>query len=163
MASDYFLELEGIKGESTDAKHQGWLEIETWAWGETQEGAGSRSTSGAASRGRVSMQDIAFTKQEDKASPQLMLYCASGKHIKKATLHIHRATGKKEKYLEFVFSDSIVTSYQTSATTIDVLPMDSFTLNFAKIEVTYSELDHKTGKSKGDVKKWCDTVINKGG
>jgi type VI secretion system secreted protein Hcp len=26
MAADYYLQLDGIKGESADSKHQGWIE-----------------------------------------------------------------------------------------------------------------------------------------
>jgi type VI secretion system secreted protein Hcp len=36
MAFDAFLKLEGIKGESTDAKHKGEIDIESFGWGAQQ-------------------------------------------------------------------------------------------------------------------------------
>ena len=32
---DYFLKFDGIKGESTDAKHKDEVDVEAWSWGET--------------------------------------------------------------------------------------------------------------------------------
>ena len=40
MAADFFLKLEGIDGESTDDKHKGELDIESFSWGVTQLGTG---------------------------------------------------------------------------------------------------------------------------
>ena len=32
---NYFLKLDGIQGESRDAKHKGEIELESFSWGET--------------------------------------------------------------------------------------------------------------------------------
>jgi hypothetical protein len=34
-AVDYFITLDAIRGESTDAKHEGTIDIESWSWGTT--------------------------------------------------------------------------------------------------------------------------------
>ena len=36
MAVDYFLQIAGIEGESTDAKHKDWIDVDSWSWGEAQ-------------------------------------------------------------------------------------------------------------------------------
>ena len=36
---DYFLKIEGVESESTDAKHKGEIELESFSWGETPLGA----------------------------------------------------------------------------------------------------------------------------
>ena len=36
MAVDYFLQIAGVDGESVDAKHKGWIDIESFSWGATQ-------------------------------------------------------------------------------------------------------------------------------
>ena len=88
MASDYLLKLEGIKGESLDAKHRDEIEIESFSWGATQpEGFAS----GGGGAGKVSFQDIHFTARVNVASPNLMVACASGQHIKEATLTVRKA------------------------------------------------------------------------
>jgi len=44
---DYFLKIDGVDGESTDDKHKGEINIESWSWGVTQ------STTGAGGGGYV--------------------------------------------------------------------------------------------------------------
>lgn len=34
---DFFLKIDGIKGESTDKAHKGEIEIESFSWGETND------------------------------------------------------------------------------------------------------------------------------
>ena len=53
MASvDYFLKIDGIKGESGDSKHKDEIDVLSWSWGETQQGASGqgRTTSRAGFR-----------------------------------------------------------------------------------------------------------------
>ena len=84
MAVDYFIKFDGIKGESTDAKHKDEVDVEAWSWGESNVGgAGHGSGAGA---GKVSMQDFHFTMRFNKASISLMKACATGQHIKDAML-----------------------------------------------------------------------------
>ena len=33
VAVDYFLKIDGIEGESQDAKHKGEIEVESFGWG----------------------------------------------------------------------------------------------------------------------------------
>ena len=56
---DYFLKIEGIDGESADAKHKGDIQLESFSWGETN--SGSHSSGGGGGAGKVSMQDFSFT------------------------------------------------------------------------------------------------------
>ena len=41
-AFDYFLKLDGIPGESVDAKHKGEIDVLSWSWGESQPIAAER-------------------------------------------------------------------------------------------------------------------------
>src|SRR4051794_17608184 len=86
---DAFLKIEGIDGESADSKHKGEIQLESFSWSESQ--TGSSTEGGGLGGGKVSMQDIHFTKKVDKSTPKLMLACASGEHIKKATLTCRKA------------------------------------------------------------------------
>ena len=93
MAVDMFLELEGIKGESKDAKHAGKMEVLAWSWGLSNTGTFQSGEGGGA--GKANFQDISFTKYVDLATADLMFSCASGKHIKKGTLIMRKAGGAK--------------------------------------------------------------------
>jgi type VI secretion system secreted protein Hcp len=134
-AVDYFLKIDGIAGESTDAKHKGEIELQSFSWGEVQAGAGAgRGTGGGA--GKVTMQDLHFATRVSKASPQLLLACASGKHIKVATLVARKAGKGQQEFLVYKFSDVLVSSYQTGGAEGEV-PTDQISFNFGRIEVEY--------------------------
>jgi type VI secretion system secreted protein Hcp len=137
-AVDYFLKFDGIKGESADAKHKDEIDIESWSWGETHAGP-ARSGRGAGA-GKVSMQDFHFVMSLNKASPALMRACATGEHIKTATLSGRKAGKGQLEYLTFKFHDVLISSYQTGGSEhADVLPTDQVSFNFSKIEVEYKQ------------------------
>ena len=133
--ADCFLEIEGIEGESLDDKHAGEIEVLSWSWGASQPGSMAYGSGGGA--GKVNMQDFNFSMRNGKASPNIMLACASGKHIKSAKLTCRKAGGEQEEYLTFTLTDCIVSSYQTGGSEDAVVPTDSVSFNFAKIEVVY--------------------------
>jgi type VI secretion system secreted protein Hcp len=137
-AVDYFLKFDGIKGESSDAKHKDEIDVESWSWGETHaRPAGAGAGAGA---GKVSMQDFHFLMRLNKASPGLMRACATGQHIKVATFSGRKAGKDQQDYLTFKFHDVLVSSYQTSGSEhADVVPTDQVSFNFAKIEVEYRQ------------------------
>ena len=133
---DYFLKIDGIEGESQDAKHGKEIELQSFSWGETQQG--SYSAGGGGGAGKVSMQDFHFVMHVNKASPKLFLACATGEHIKKAVLTCRKAGKEQQEYMKWTFSDLLVSSYQTGGSTGgSALPLDQVSLNFAKVEVEY--------------------------
>jgi len=162
MPGDAFLQIEGIPGESTDEKHKDWIEILSYSHGVSQSGAGSRSSGGAATSGRCNHQDFSIVKTLDKASPDLNLICCNGKHIKKMTLELCRATGDKQPYMDYLFEDVIISSVSIGGGGGGI-PTESVTFNYGKLNWVYVETDHETGKKKGQVKKWWDLIGNKGG
>lgn len=165
MAFDAFLKIDTIPGESTDDKHKEWIELLHFKHDVRQPVTGSRSSGGAASAERANHGDFIVVKALDKASPKLALACCNGEHIPTVALEVCRATGDKQKYMEYKLSDVIVTTVEPSgdAEGRDTLPAETVGFNYGKIEWIYTETDHKTGKPKGDVKAHWDTTQNKGG
>ena len=154
-AVDYFLKFDGIKGESADAKHKDEIDVESWSWGETHSGA---ARPGGARAGKVSMQDFHFMMRLNSASPGLMKACATGQHIKMATLTGRKAGKDQQDYLTFKFHDVLVSSFQTGGSEhADIVPTDQVSFNFAKIEVEYKQQKPdgslvSAGKFKFDLK-----------
>lgn len=158
-AVDYFLKLDGIDGEATDAKYKNSIDVESWSWGETQ--SGTHSGGGGGGAGKVQMQDFHFVMKINKASPKLMLACATGEHVKKATLTCRKAGGKQEDFLTIVMSDLLVSSYQTGGSGhSDIVPTDQISLNFSKIEFEYKPQD-AAGKLGSPIKTGYDVKQNK--
>jgi len=136
MATDYLLEIDGIKGESKDHKHPNTIEIESFSWGNVN--AGSAATGSGAGSGKVHFQDFHATTQVSKASPRLMLACANGEHVKKAQLFVRKQGEGQQDYYVVTLEDLIVSSYQSGGSTgSQHLPTDQFSLNFAKIKFEY--------------------------
>ena len=104
MAFDAFLKLEGIEGESTDRTHKGEIEISSFSWGVSNTGSSGGSGGGA---GKALLQDFHFTMPTSKASPNLMLACATGRHSQQATLTCRRGEARR--------SSSSRSSWRTSS------------------------------------------------
>lgn len=157
MAVDFFLKIDGIEGESTDKTHANEIDVLSFSWGATQTGVAGGSGAGGGA-GKVSMQDFSFMMQVNKASPILMLSCATGKHIKAATLTGRKAGGDQQEYLKVTMSDLLVSSYQTSGSS--ETPMDSVSVNFSKIEFEYKP-QKPDGTLDAPVKAGYDLKLNK--
>lgn len=155
-AFDYFLKIDGIAGESTDSKHKGEIDVQSWSWGESQSGSSGGGGGGA---GKVQMQDLHVSTNMSKASPQLMLACASGQHLKSAVLTGRRGGKASLEFLTFSLSDVLVSTYQTGGTEAEP-PVDSVSFNFAKIQIEYKQVQ-QGGKLGASAKAGWDVKQNK--
>lgn len=93
MALDTYLQIEGIKGESTDDKHKDWIEVFGVTWHVHQPRAASVSTAGGQTNGKAELSELSFKKLADLSSPILLQTCAAGKTIPKAKFEFMRADG----------------------------------------------------------------------
>jgi type VI secretion system secreted protein Hcp len=159
MAADNFLNIEGIKGESTDDKHKDWIEVLSYNFGVSQmaSAAGHSGTSASAGH-RADFQDLSIVKTMDKSSPMLMKYCATGYAIKEVILELCRAAGDKQKYMEYKLSQAIISSVSTGGGGGGE-PTESVTFNYGKIELTYIPFD-RDGKPQGKVPAGWDLTKN---
>jgi type VI secretion system secreted protein Hcp len=133
MASDIFAKLGDIKGESIDDKHKDEIEVLSWSWGVSNAGE-MRGGSGGG-EGKASFHDLSFTHKIDKASPALMQACATGVHLKDATI-THRKAGKgQQEFLVIKMNDVIITSVTHSDT--DEGRSESVSMAFAKVDLQY--------------------------
>jgi len=131
----YFLKLDGIPGESADAKHPGEIELQAFAFGEIFV-QGPVTGAGAAT-GKVQIEDLHVTMPLSKASPLLFVACASGQHLRSAVLSARRSAGKAPfDFLVVTLTDVLVSSYHTGGGA-DTGPSDQVTLNFGKIQIQY--------------------------
>ncbi len=140
---DYFLKIDGIAGESQNRSYKEFIVLESFSWGETNSGHAAGGGAGAGA-GKVSFQDFHFTSKISKATPPLMLACASGKHIPSAfmigvkTSHTETNAGQFQ-FLKYTLTDVLVSSIENGGAIGSELPVDQVNLNFVKIEVEYKE------------------------
>src|SRR4030095_11108056 len=140
MPSDIFAKIGDIKGESTDDKHKDEIEVLSFSWGVTNAATIGGGGGGA---GRATFHDLSFIHTSDKASPRLLQACATGTHLKEATI-THRKAGKgQQEFLVIKMNDTIITSVTDGGTTGEA-GSEIVSLAFAKIELQY-----KAGKPDG--------------
>ena len=112
MASDIFAKIGDIKGESLDTKHKDEIEVLSWSWGVKQ--SGTMAYGGGGGEGKASFNDFNFTHHVDKASPVLMKACATGEHIKEATITVRKAGKGQQEFLIIKMNDILITSVNPS-------------------------------------------------
>jgi type VI secretion system secreted protein Hcp len=135
VAEQWFLKIDGIDGESTNAAHKDEIDVESWSWGVVRSDApGPGAGVGSA---KPAFQDMHFVARISKASPKLFLACATGSHHKVATLSGARTAGKSVDYLKYKLSDVQVTSVQHSDSEAGA-PIEQFSLQYRKFEMSYS-------------------------
>ena len=148
---DYFLKMDGVKGESQDHKHKGEMQLQSFSWGAVNASGGGYG--GGMGVGKVKMADFHFLTHTHAGSPALMLACATGEHIKTAVLTCRKAGKEQQEYLKFTFTDVMVTSFQLNGA--EHLPIETVSLAYSKIEMEYKE-QKNDGSLAGAVKAGWD-------
>jgi type VI secretion system secreted protein Hcp len=134
--SDIHLKLDGIKGESTDARHKDEIVVDSWTWGVAN--AAPPSGGGGGGAGKPSFSDLSFTHRVDRASPLLWKACAAGTTIREAVLSVARGTGSSPDYLQIKLRDVRVTAVALADAAADgQVPTETVSLAFAKVDYEY--------------------------
>jgi type VI secretion system secreted protein Hcp len=161
---DAYLQIDGIKGESTEDKHKDWIEVLSFSHSIQQPTSATASSAGGATTGRVDHGDFTITKYIDLASPKLALFCCKGTHIKEITLELCRAGGAtKVPYMEYRLSECIISSkrYGGSPGKAEDLPVETVAFNYGKIEWHYTQQKRSDGSAQGKVAAGWDRRSNK--
>ncbi len=134
MASDIFAKIGDIKGESLDDKHKDEIEVLSFSWGVTNSTA--IATGSGAAAGKATFHDLSIVHRIDKASPKLLEACATGRHLKDATI-THRKAGKgQQEYLIVKMNDVIITGVLHSGSESED-GSETVSLAFAKVDFEY--------------------------
>jgi type VI secretion system secreted protein Hcp len=134
VAADIFAKLGDIKGESQDDKHKGQIELLSWSWGVARPHSMPIGAGGG--EGKATFHDLAFTHKIDKASPSLLKACATGQHLKDATITRRKAGKGQQEFLIIKLNDVIVTSV-TESDEGGASQTETVTIAFAKVDIEY--------------------------
>jgi len=159
MSGDIFLKIDGIEGESIDSKHSSEIQLETVSWGSSN--AASFNYGGGGGTGKVTMQDLHFTKVIDKSSTKLFAACCKGTHIPNAVLTFRKAGGDQQEYFSVKLTDLMVSSITWSDHAGGgALAQEQGSIAFTKIDFAYKE-QGKDGTLKGAITAGWDVKANK--
>jgi len=159
MASDMFIQIGDIKGESTDHAHKEWIEILSFNHGVSQMAQAGHSGTGGGSTQRADFQDFSIVKTLDKASPKLNEACALGTIHKMIIVHLCKSTTDKTVYMEYKMEDAIISSVSIGGGGGGEAT-ESVTINYGKFRWNYTPVD-KDGKKSGNIPSGWDLQENK--
>ncbi len=163
MSVDAYLWIDGISGESTDSDCKGWVEITTFCLSAAQSVSRTASSAGGATVGRVYLSDFSIVKAIDNATPKILEACCAGQHLKQMKLCVRRAGGEKQKYLEYVF-DEVIISGVSSGNLFEQspsnFPEEVVRFNYAKVSMRYSQQSRATGLIIGQISGGWDQTRN---
>lgn len=132
-ASDMFLKITGIQGESADAKHKGEIDVLSWSWGTSTGTARTR-------RGPVPVaciQDLQLMKSLDSSTPALIMLGVTGQVVPEAVLTMRKDGGQQFEFLILRMTNVTVPSYQTSGSESDNSLNESIVLHFDQLRGEY--------------------------
>jgi type VI secretion system secreted protein Hcp len=127
-AGSLFLLLDGIPGESSDARHAGWIEPVGFSEGVARPDPLA---------GPV-FEPLVIQKRIDKSSPLLALRCAEGRRITNGVMEAVRTDGKRLTFLKVKLAGLRVGACSESGRQGED-PVESVSFNFEKVEWTYTE------------------------
>lgn len=144
MATDLFMELEGVKGESKDSAHADKIELTSWQFGASQQG--SMHEGGGGGAGKAMFQDLTVQKFVDSSSPTLWQHLTTGKHFATGKLIQRKAGGEKLEYFIIDLKKILISSISTGGGDGEDRLMESLSLNFEEFKLSYTpQKDDGTG------------------
>jgi type VI secretion system secreted protein Hcp len=134
MAVDYYLKLDGVKGEAADKNHKDEIQVLSFSWGGSQ--VSSVSGTGGSGAGKVDLSDFTIMTYFDKGTPTLFKSLCAGTHIKTGTLTAIKSGGDGKPYLTLDLTELFVSSLQLSASS--EIPSVSLSFTYNTIKIDYS-------------------------
>jgi len=123
-ALDYFLKIDGIPGESAEARHKDWVDIESFSWGVVNSG------------GKPEFMPYGWTQYLDKSTPKIFVAVASGKHFSNVTMETVRTVDAPPgSFFTMSFDDVRFTSLQMSGGQYGITVAGALLYN--KLTMTY--------------------------
>jgi type VI secretion system secreted protein Hcp len=150
MAVSLFLLLDGIPGDSTDARHADEIEVTAFSFGLASAGGSPAAGTGAAT-GKATFDGLTVVARSSRASPLLMQACAQARRLGSAVLSVQRAGDRPVDVMVVRLSDVIVGAYTVSAGGGEG-PEDEITLSFARIQYDVSD-GQQTTTASWDLRK----------
>lgn len=153
---DAYLQIDGIKGESTDGGHKDWIEVSDVTWSVYQPRAGVASTAGGLTTGRAELSNLSFKKLADISSPVLQQTCAMGKTIPKAVIQFMRADsdGKPINYYT-VEVENVMVSSVTPESSEGGIVTEQVHLAYSKMKWKYTKQSVRGGTEGNSSGGWC--------
>ncbi len=150
---EYFLAIEGIPGESTAADFETQIEVRRWAWDEEFPPA---TRPDSVERPALKMGLLKVEKSVDKATPKLMLACASRQTFPGAVLTCRKVDTRAADLLRVTLTELQICYYCAGgAAGSEERPSEEIRISFGRIEFETTEL-RPDGTAAGVIRSGWD-------
>lgn len=144
-AVDYFLEVNGVPGESQDAKMPDAIDVLSYSWGASAEKNKSPR-----------LNDLSIEHLVDVASPPLFQRLVTGTTIPSAELIARKAGESQFIFLRFCFQDVRVTSVQQKGS--DDVPIEQVSFSYGAVSEQYTQQSATGGAGNTVFAGWNATA-----
>ena len=149
MPTNVFAKYDGVDGESQDANHDKWIDVNMVDWGSNKPGGGA--TGQSRRRGNVVTGDMVLDVEYEKSIIKLQEKMNMGEVIPK--LEISQTAnygGARCEYLLYELKNVQITEIRVSASGNDESPPRvTISNNFEEYKIKYTEYDNE-GNKKGN-------------
>lgn len=139
MAMRYFLLLDGIDGGSTERAHQGWFDVDGYAFDVTATSAVLRP-GGAGSAGRPDFSPVTVDLTFGEGFAKILQSAAAGTLLRGARIEAVTEGESPVTVQEFTFGEVIITAVHDESETDDGVSNDSLSFDYARIGVVTRSL-----------------------
>jgi len=156
-----FVNYEGIKGESSDTGHKGWMDVESVSWGVGRQINSGTATQGDRESSNAVISDLQITRHMDSSTPKIFIEscCGTGKEVKIHLSKTGTGTGA-DVYMEYTLKNALISSYSVNGVGQDTnRPTEVLTISFVDVEVKYTPFD-EDGNAEAAIAVGYDTATN---
>jgi type VI protein secretion system component Hcp len=157
--ADYFLKIDGIKGESTTKGTEEWIKLESIQYGESDLDLLIRSAAETKKESRQSDSELTLLKQVDKSSPLLFNALVMGQNLGTGQINICE---NETCAVKLLLSDLYIVDYQITSSEDN--PKESFRIAFSDANLAQdtdssSDTNEIPGWIKNNAKWFADGSI----
>lgn len=136
-AVDSFIWFEGEPGNSTDARHKGWFEIQEFAIGGAATGMASEKAEKAKAK------EFTIKRVTDSASPTFRQAVTSNRRFPTVKIEMRKAGGKPDELVNYVFTNVFISKLNLSGSGARG-PEESITFVYGGMTVHYNKQADQT-------------------
>jgi len=156
---EMYLRIDEIPGESDDADHRGWIDVDWFQFGAV---ADIEAGTGLPSDPAVTLKDFRFAAPLSKASPKLFEGLLRGRHFDGVTLEIVEPS-EGHRLVQWQFAWSSIRRYEHASGEGLPLPTDTVSLDVPAGSMAYMPIDPQTGEPGEEITiNWVVCAISTG-
>jgi type VI secretion system secreted protein Hcp len=120
-SENLYLQVDGVLGESLDARHKDWIEIEATSFGAARVFSAWDPHANADSAG---IGEVIVLKYLDRASADLLRMSIEGRHIMQVLIEAYRPEADAKALLHLRLEDVVVSSFRHGARSSQPRPLE---------------------------------------